>query len=304
MKTTTLTIVVAAIVCSLAVGIAIYEVRQARGAMAALVSAHRAAMEQVRALEARVVEVARSRVSAEPVAAKIGPSATDSAPAVEVASQPRKARSFSELMQDPSYAAGWRRQIGRDLDRMHADVYIRLNLDPARRARLKDLLVTREEIRREAVSVARAAGMNDAEVKQASKQARQGTIVEIRQLIGDAGYAELELNEKTYIPRQMMEHAFAIELKAADMPLSADQLTNTASTTLEYWEAAWQQKGIGFSGFSHFTDPLEADAQTGLTPHGKALLERYAEYLTPAQLNAVKGILVENTKWRELTQKR
>jgi hypothetical protein len=71
----------------------------------------------------------------------------------------------------------------------------------------------------------------------------------------------------------------------------------------DYVEANWSAKGEPFSGVRSFTDPREVDPQTGLTAHGRALLERYAPVLTPAQFQVIKDALIEEARWRQITQR-
>jgi hypothetical protein len=69
----------------------------------------------------------------------------------------------------------------------------------------------------------------------------------------------------------------------------------------EYWEATWKPNGTPFQGLQSFTKTQEVDPQTGLTPHAQALLDRYIQYLTPAQHQVVKNYFIEQTQWAQLS---
>ena len=97
--------------------------------------------------------------------------------------------------------------------------------------------------------------------------------------------------------------SLSADLVAAGIPLSTEQLRDVAVGMFDYAEASWWAKGDTFAGVRSFTEPREVDPQTGLTAHGRALLKRYAPVLTPAQLHVIKDALIEETRWRQITQR-
>jgi hypothetical protein len=207
-------------------------------------------------------------------------------------------------MIDPTFAAAWRKQCIRNLDRMYSTTYAALGLQPEQITRLKQLLVTRDEAGGYAVEVARAAGLANVEVYKAIEQAKHAANGELKQLIGEGAFSLLERAEQAFHFTPMIESDLGHDLRAAGVPLMPAQVTNLAVATSDYWQSTWRPKGMGFSGLRQFTDPKEADPQTGLTAHGVALLERYAPHLSPAQFQAIRDTMTADTQWRELTQRR
>jgi hypothetical protein len=104
--------------------------------------------------------------------------------------------------------------------------------------------------------------------------------------------------------RPIVETGFGPAFKAARVPLSPDQSIHLALGMADYYEVTWGAKGMGFSGVRSFTNPQETDSQTGLTVHAQGLLERYAPFLTPAQSQVAKDFLLEETRWRALSERR
>jgi hypothetical protein len=307
MTTSTVTTMIAGVICLLSIGTALHQNRQVRSAQVALRAADDVAQGRIRDLQARLATTEKPRAATEATSAENTITAAVTVPPAEPQKRQKKGgppSSFSQSMEEPTFATAWRQQSIRNLDRTHSDTYGALGLSAEQLGQLKQLLVTRVEAGAYAVEVARAAGLPNVEGYKAVDHATQTANDDIKALIGEAGFTLLERNEKAFRFRPMIESDFGHDLRAAGVPLSADQATNLAVTMSEYWQSTWRPKGIGFSGLRQFTDPKEMDPQTGLTLHGAALLDRYARYLTPVQIQVVRDAMTADGRWREITQRR
>src|SRR5207247_191823 len=121
--------------------------------------------------------------------------------------------SFSEAMKDPVFATAWRKQQMRKFEQNYGDAIATLNLPPDKLARLKELMMAREESISDARDAGRAAGLSNAELTKAILQARDLWADQIKGLIGPDGYAQLDRNEKALPLRPLIESSFAIDLK-------------------------------------------------------------------------------------------
>jgi hypothetical protein len=196
-------------------------------------------------------------------------------------------------MKDPAYAAAWRQQQLRTILKQYGDDLPALNLSPEKLARLKELMVLEREIEEDAKDAGHTAGLTGENLKTAVRQARSVVHAEIKALLGDTATEQLarEAMAKPYKPR--IEDTFAIDLKAAGMPLSREQVTSLA---------------LGFRDVIQAFEPKERlkdppDPRTGLTPVQQALLDRYTQHLTPAQALTTRNYFIEQARWDRLNQK-
>ncbi len=308
MSTTILTVGVAGLVSLLSLGTALYQANQAREAeasRAALTASGKTNAARIQELEGRLVSTEKSKTLAEPLPLPPG-KATNADSAAAEATKKKKAATalaFSEAMKDPVFAAAWRKQQLRYLEGAYGDAFTALNLSPDRLTRLKELLIARRESVADARDAARTAGLTDAELGKAVIQASNLWTNPITGVVGETGYAALERSEKAQPFRSMLD-PIAVDLKMGGMPLTPEQATQLAFRIYEYLTGPeWIATGLRFQGIQSFTRAHEADPQTGLTPHSRALLERYAPHLTPAQLQVVKDYLLESVKWSQLNAK-
>ena len=306
MSATSITSGIAGLVSILAIGSAIYQANRVRQAEASLAVVSQTSAERIHDLQARLATAEKSRAAAAQSLQQSKSTTSDPTPASEAQKKQKKAAptiSFSESMKDPAYAAAWRKQALRTLERMHGDGFAALNLSSETLVRLKELLLARHESTMDARDAARAAGLTHAETNKAVQHARELWTDKIKELTGETGYTEFHRSEKASMIKPEIESTFAIDLKAAGIPPSPVQVKNLAATMFEYWENTWQPAGLPFQGVQSFMKPQEVNPQTGLTPHAQALLGQYVQYLTPAQHDVVKGYFIEQVKWTQLSRK-
>jgi RNA polymerase sigma factor (sigma-70 family) len=312
MSTTAITLGLASVVSLFAIGTAVYQANQARQAEASLAAASKVSTERIRELQAKMAAAEKSLGVAqqslrESRATAPTPTAT-AAPEDEAQKKKRKAPpvvSFSERLKDPEYAALWRKNSAKLLEQVHEHTYPKLNLDAHRLARLKTLLVDREAAKTATMEAGRRDGLSNVEIAQAVEQALQPWAGEIRGMIGEAGYAELERDVKAMPWRGTVESGFGYHLKLAGLPLSPDQGTNLSLSFADYFEATWRKDPSTWRGIQSFTNPQwDVNAQTGLNRYAQSLLDHYTPVLPPAQLQALRTYFVEQTKWTELNQRK
>lgn len=129
-------------------------------------------------------------------------------------------------------------------------------------------------------------------------QARDAVNGEIRALIGDAAFAQLERSApRSLDTKPMIEYTFGVDLKTAGIPLTAEQLTSIARG----WDDVKMTRARTARDGSSTGETV--DPQTELSPQAQALIDRFARELTPAQLQVVKDHFVESAKWGELVRK-
>lgn len=108
---------------------------------------------------------------------------------------------LEELLQDPEFAAAWHTQQKAMLDGPYAALFQRLRLPPEQTDQLKSLLAERFTARMDVMNAARAQGLsgreNRAELQQLLEQAQAEIDQGIRELLGEAGYAEFQRYEQT-----------------------------------------------------------------------------------------------------------
>jgi hypothetical protein len=135
--------------------------------------------------------------------------------------------------------------------------------------------------------------LNGEEAKRAVRQARSVVHDEIKALLGEEAAGQLARSAAAKPHRPAIEDTFAIDLKAAGMPLTERQVTALAIGYLDVIEV------YGPSGKLR----APTDARTGLTPVQDAWLEQYARHLTPAQLQVVRNYFVADGEWQRVSGK-
>ncbi len=202
---------------------------------------------------------------------------------------------LSEMRKDPAYAAIWRKQQLRNIQRQYGDAFAALKLPPDQLAKLKDLLVARNDANLDASEAAQEEGLAGRDVSLAIRNATNGVNDEIKALIGDDGFAQLQTTPQTSLAKTMLENTVAVDLEGAGLPLTPDQLTSLAAI----YNQTMRHPGTG--GFQGWQTP---DPQTGLAPADDALLNQAGQSLSPAQVPILRDYLLELRQQQSYMQKR
>jgi RNA polymerase sigma factor (sigma-70 family) len=292
------------VACLVSIGAAFYQADQARQTSAALATEQKTSGARIQFLQAKL---AATETSAAIV--KTTPAVAAAPAAAEEETQKKRKKSgvppppatpFTELMKDPVYANAWRQLTLREID--HRYGYFRgLNLDADRLARVRELLLNGTAAGRDANEAARQLGLTVEEMRKAVAQANEPWFEQVKLLIGEEGLAQLKRtsNVAGVIPTIMMPYVF--DLSAAGVPLVDTQFMDFGTAFSDFLALDWP-KGTGWSP-QVFTEPKNVDAQSGLNPHAQALLKRFASYLTPAQIEALKANFIEETSLRRITDR-
>jgi hypothetical protein len=190
-------------------------------------------------------------------------------------------------LKDPAYLTAWRKQETRTLLKRWGDDLAGLNLSPDKAARLIELMLNETESTLDAEEAALAAGLTGDEVKRAVRQARSVVHNDVKALLGEEASAEMVRLSMAKPYAAKIEDTFGVDLKAAGMPLTREQVTALA---LSYHEVTQSYGPAGRIG-----EP--PNPQTGLTPVQEAWLNRYSTHLTAAQMQVVKNYFVDDAKW-------
>jgi RNA polymerase sigma factor (sigma-70 family) len=304
MSTTKGVVVTAGLVCVGAIGSAVFQANRARDAeasLAAITSTRKGHVDRARDVQAKP-ETRESNLNlagrAEREKAADAPALPYQGPAAvrkqkNPTEQVQTAKSFGELMKDPEYAAVWRKRQLRTVLKQYGDALSGLNLPSEKLAKLKDLMVLETEIDEDAKDAASAAGLTGENLRKAVRQARNGVHEEIRALLGDQATTQLAREALAGPHKRQIEDTFAIDLKVSGIALSPEQVTALA---------------LGFRDVVRTFEPKDRladppDLRTGLTPVQQALLDRYAQHLTPAQLQVTRTFFIEESKWGLLNRK-
>jgi hypothetical protein len=298
-------LVVAGLICVVAIGSAVYQANRARQAeafLATLTSASKPSLIPTREEYAKQEARPNPVTSAGQTGREEGPDATarsdqgtgSTQKHRKAAAQVSPAKSFGESMQDAVYAAAWRKQQLRTVLKQYGDALAALNLPREKLAKLTELMVLETEIDEDAKDAGKAAGLIGENLRLASVQARNGIHEEIKALLGDQATTQLAREALAQPHKPQIEDTFGIDLKAAGMPLSSEQLTSLA---------------LGFRDVIRAFEPKDRlaeppDPRSGLTPIQQALLERYAQHLTPAQAEVARNYFIEQAKWGLLNKKK
>jgi hypothetical protein len=199
------------------------------------------------------------------------------------------------MRKDPAYAAIWRKQQLRSVQRQYGDALAALKLPPDQLAKLKDLLVARIDANLDASEAAQDEGLSGREVGLAIRDSISAVNDEIKGLIGDDAFSRLQTTPQTSMAKTMLENTVAVDLEGAGVPLTPDQLTSLAAI----YNQTMRRPGAGALPGWQSPDP-----QTGLAPADEALLNQAGQTLSPAQLPTLRDYLLEVRQQQQYMQKR
>jgi hypothetical protein len=244
---------------------------------------------QVRDLRARIESANGDRIAAEHAGA-------ETKAALPPPPGPRTGLNFGDMRKDPEYAALWHRQQLRNIQRQYAEIFAKMNLAPAELAKLKDLLVAREDARRDALDAGAAAGLTGRDLTLANTRAAAVVNNEIKDLIGAADFSLVRLSPQTDAYKSMIENGVGVDLNLAGSPLSPAQESALAATYIQNIRQA-PGGGAGPPGWQ------VPNLETGLAPADQAALAQAAGYLTPSQVVVVKESLIEQRQVQQFMKR-
>jgi hypothetical protein len=194
-----------------------------------------------------------------------------------------------ELRKDPAYATIWRKQELRNINRQYGEELAKLNLPPEQAAKLKQLMIDREDASMDAREAAQNSGLSSRETNQAVTQAMGEVNDEIKALVGADTFNDLQNGQLSSGMKMMIQNQVGIDLTAAGVPLSNDQTSALA------------QIYAGLQNPAKNPDLMTmvrgaADPTTGLTPMNQAILDQAAQVLSPAQLPILKQSLIDQSE--------
>jgi hypothetical protein len=260
--------------------------------------------EEIKALQARVEELAKSADQAKELQTKLV-AAEKARNTAEKSVRAQKAEAqqssspravgqpmnlMSKMRTDPEYAPIWRKQQLRGIQQQFGDTFAAMKLPPEELAKLRELLVARNDAVMDANEAAQQAGLSPRETGMAVSQAQNEVNDEIKALIGTDGFQQLQQPSGMY--KKMIENSVGVDLAMAGAPLTPDQTTLLAQA----YSTPVQLQGL--SRDMHVTDP-----QTGLSPYYQALLDRMTPNLSPAQIPVVKNYFIEQTQQQQYMMK-
>lgn len=216
---------------------------------------------------------------------------------------------MAALLNNPEFAQAMALQQKAALDGRYADLFRRLKLSPAQIERLKDLLVERQSVAMDVMTVAREQGLDERDsrdqLRKLMQETEAGVNAEIEALLGADGYAAYQSYEQTQ-PQRNAVSQLETRLSYSSVPLTdaqAEQLVRILAATsatpnpgggaaLNLIAAAGraganitQVAGVAIGGTTIVTDAAIAQAQT---------------VLAPAQVEALKQIQAEQQAQRRM----
>jgi hypothetical protein len=188
---------------------------------------------------------------------------------------------------DPAIAAINRRERLREISRQYGEAFAKMNLPADRLAKLKELLLARDDSASDAWAVAKKSGLALPEAEVAGTQAASEVEDEIKGLFGMDAYNQLEEARAANGTKLSILLGVGQDMSGAGVPLSTDQV---GALTQIYREVQNPEKNPTASALLE----SPADAQTGLTPLNQAIVDRASQVLSPAQFTVLQQSLAED----------
>lgn len=259
-----------------------------------LEDANRRETSSTRSLElaqARVRELEREveRQHQATAAAAAARAATDSRRSAATSNRPAPVRiSLDDMRSDPAFANAWKHMQLRSIQRQYGDAIAGMKLSPDTEAKLRSLLVERNEQMADARESAGSQSLTPKDMFAAEQSAMQDATSQIKALIGEDGYAQLQQATQVSGMKMMVTQNIGMDLAAAGVPLNAQQTYSVAQA----YATAFRTPGMS-------TDP---DPATGLTPRNLAVYNTIAPSLSPEQLSAAKDSLLSEQQQQQFFQ--
>jgi hypothetical protein len=203
---------------------------------------------------------------------------------------------FSEMRKDPAFAALWRKQRLRTLNLQLGDTLTKLNLPPEELAKLKNLLVDRDEAAEDAREAGRDADLDQRTLIQAVQNAMNEVNDEIKALVGAEGFSQIQSAQQTGTWKIVIQNQVGADLTAAGSPLSAEQIDALA----QIYTKVHSPNGGGLASNQNGAP----DPQTGLNAAAQAILDQATPLLSPAQVPVFRQSLIESVEQQQYFLKR
>jgi hypothetical protein len=245
--------------------------------------------ERVSELKAKIADAAKARVAARRAMA-------DARPAAPVRESNGLGFNADDMRKDPAYAALWHKQQLRNVQREYGEAIAALKLPPDQVAKLRELLVGREEARADAREAGQAAGLTARDLNLATTQAAGAVNDEIKGVIGADAFQQLQTAPQTGGFKLMIENTVAIDLNGAGTPLTPDQESELVAA---YAQAARPPPGAG-KGSAWITP----NPDTGLAPSDQATLDAAGKVFGPDQMAIIKENLLEQRQQQQYFRQR
>jgi len=164
----------------------------------------------------------------------------------------------------------------------------RLKLDGLRMEKLKNLLIERSQVQKDARDAHQRLGGAPQDGPAAENQAAQRVDEEIRELLGDESFEEFIVLSREGGSRKVIERDFTPVLLDAGVPLTNDQLDQLAAAYADvvYRDPAGRTK-----------EARSVELSIGMRPIDDRLLRRAEAFLSPAQIAAYRqGLLQQHAR--------
>ena len=140
----------------------------------------------------------------------------------------RKRQAQTELAGNPEYEKLTAAKARAEVDRIYGLMFLSLKLPPETQARLQELLAERQQTMDDATGAARENGLKPRKVPdgfgQAAGQAALPVDAQIRELVGDAAFGEIQQYQNS-IPERKLVSQLQAQLFATSSPLADEQAT-------------------------------------------------------------------------------
>jgi hypothetical protein len=191
------------------------------------------------------------------------------------------------LAKDPAFAPLWHRHQLRQINRRFGELFLTLKLPADQLAKLRQLLIDRDEAAYDARDEAKKDGLGATATARAVTQAMGEVNSDIKTLIGADAYDQIQSEPIISGLKRTVQQQAGADLAAAGVPLSDDQLFALANI---YFDVEVPGKNHSFGTLPMAAPP---DTTTGLTPKNATILSQATRFLTAAQIPVLRQSLTE-----------
>lgn len=241
-----------------------------------------------------VAEVEAMEAKPEPTPRENG-AITDAAAASDRPDRPEQRP--NSLMENPQFVAAMQAQQRARLDNRYADLFRKLNLNPAQVDEFKALLAERQSSRMDVLAAARDEGLsgreNREELRKLIQQAEGEIDADIRQLLGETAFREYQQYEQT-APQRAVVNQLETRLSYSGAPLTPAQ-----SEALINVLAAASNGGDGAPSPAADGPGVFGGRSQGITDE---VLTRAQGVLGPSQIEALREIQAEQEAQRQMAE--
>ena len=210
---------------------------------------------------------------------------------------------LNAMMENPEFAAAWQAQQKARLDDRYAALFRKLNLHPAQIEQLKALMVDRQASRMDVMAAAREEGFtgreNRDELQALMQQTEKEVEANIRALLGDTAYAQLQQYERTALQRNIVSQV-ENRLSYSSTPLTAAQSEALVGILAE---TSGRNRRTGSDPNFAMAFPggpaVNVGGRTAITD---VAIARAQGLLSPSQLEALRQIQAEQQAQQQVSE--